>query len=431
MKKNIFISFSILFITFLLHSCDTTDPPIIPPPPPVLKDSIEIVITGTFHRSIELNVKTTNKNKNSIIEVYRQQNTTTVLVAEYPISVADTILTDDNNGNDLIIDTDYKYYALRKDSSGERKDTSNIAVTKTLAATSFNYTWQEFSLGSGENPNLLYGVWGTDENNVYAVGGVTINDTIYGVLRWNGNEWIPFSNKAGGYAIHGFSNTDIWVVGGAVWHFNGSIWEEYTFRDPVILANISYTSVWGTSSNDLYFGSGGGKVVHWNGIKAQVVYTNPSIVQIKDMDGYASDFIIGVGTGMTPPLQAIKYNGISWNQLPISNNWSLNSVSIINRNHIFFAGDGIFEIKNNNFTQVLSPGFYSWNICYNKKNGIIASSGDFDGIYINNGIEWKNYRRLISTDNTSYSGIFQINNYVFCVGSSGIDNKAKIIIGKN
>ncbi|MBE0538731.1 MAG: hypothetical protein IH620_03385 [Ignavibacterium sp.] len=437
-KLKIFLVITLL--VFVQVSCDTTEPPIIQPPPPVVKDSIEVFITGTFHRSLEINIKTTAKNKNSVIEVYRKQSNTITLVAEYPITVIDTIITDDNNGNDLQIDTDYSYYAVRKDSIGERKDTSNIAVTKTLAATIFNYTWQEFSLGSGENPNVLYGVWGTDENNVYAVGGVTIDDTVYGIIHWDGVEWKPVKYFGGGYAIHGFTANDIWVVGGGVFHFNGVDWrriDSYTSNgqsiplDIILFNNLPYTSVWGTSSNDLYFGSGGGKIVHWNGSSAQVVYTNPSIVQVKDMDGYATDFIIGVGTGMIPPLLAVKYNGINWNQLPISSNWSLNAVSIVNRNHTFYAGDGIFEMKRNNFSQVFSPGFYCWNLSYNRKNGIIASSGDFDGVYINNGNEWRNYKGLITTDNTSYSGIFQINNYIFCVGSTGLGNKAKIIIGKN
>ena len=431
MKKKFLLLFLTLFILFSSFSCDTTEPPIIPPPPTVLKDSITVTITGAFHRSIEITIKTTDNNPNSVIEVYRQQNNANTLIAEYPIIISDTTITDDNNGNDLIIETQYSYYAVRKDSASERKDTSNLVVTKTLAPTNFNYTWQEFSLGSGENPNVLYGVWGTDENNVYAVGGVTINDTVYGIIHWDGVEWKPVKYFGGGYAIHGFAANDIWVVGGGVFHFNGTIWEEYTFRDPVILANISYTSVWGTSSNNIYFGNSGGTIVHWNGSKAQVVYTNPSIVQVKDMDGYAPDFIIGVGTGMIPPLLAVKYNGINWNQLPISINWSLNSISIVNRNHIFFAGDGIFEMRGNNFVRVLSPGYYSWNLSYNRKNGVIASSGDFDGVYINNGNEWRNYKGLITTDNTSYSGIFQINNYIFCVGSTGLGNKAKIIIGKN
>ena len=429
MKKIIIIS-TVLSV-FLVLSCDTTELPIIQPPTPVVKDSIEVFVTGTFHRSLELNIKTKTQNKNSLIEVYRQQSNVNTLIAEYLITITDTTITDDNNGNDLQINTDYSYYAVRKDSAGERKDTSNIVVTRTLAPTSFNYTWQEFSLGSGENPNVLYGVWGRDENNVYAVGGVTINDTVYGIIHWDGIEWKPVKYYGGGYAIYGFSASDIWVVGGGVFHFNGTIWEEYTFRDPVILANISYTSVWGTSSDDLYFGNSGGTIVHWNGTRAEVVYTNPSIVQVKDMDGYASDFIIGVGTVMIPPLLSVKYNGISWNQLPISSNWSLNSVSIINRNHIFFAGDGIFEMKRNNFSQILSPGYYIIDVKYNKKNGVIVGAGSFDGIYINNGLEWQDQRRQITSDNTSYSGVFLTNNFIFCVGSTTTGNKAKIIIGKN
>ncbi len=429
MKRNIIRSLPLLLLFVIYPGCKE-DPPVVPPViPPVLKDSIVVTITGTAHRSLELNIKTTKNNPNSVIEVYRQQSSANTLIAEYYITITDTTITDDNNGNDLIIDTEYSYYAVRKDSAGERKDTSNIAVTKTLAATSFNYTWQEFSLGSGENPNVLYGVWGTNENNVYAVGGVTINDTMYGMLRWNGSEWLPFSNKVGGYAIYGFSDSDIWAVGGAVWHFNGSVWEEYTHKDPVIQDNRTYTSVWGTSSNNLYFGSGGGKIVHWNGTKAEVVYTNPSIVQVKDMDGYASDFIIGVGTGMIPPLLAVKYNGISWNPLPISSNWSLNSVSIVNRNHIFFAGDGIFEMKRNNFSQIFQSGYYVWNIFYNKQTGVIVASGAYDGIYINNGIEWKNLRGQLSSDETTYYSTFIINKTIFCVGRN--DTQAKIIIGKN
>lgn len=429
MEKFIFIS--IVLSVFLVLSCDTTEPPIIPPPPPVLKDSIVVTITGTAHRSIELSVKTTNKNLYSVIEVYRHQSTGNTLIAEYPITITDTTITDDNKGNDLQIDTDYSYYSVRKDSAGERKDTSNIAVTKTLAATNFNYTWQEFSIGSGENPNALYGVWGTDENNVYAVGGVTINDTVYGIIHWDGVEWKPVKYFGGGYAIHGFAANDIWVIGGGVFHFNGTIWEEYTFRDPVILANISYTSVWGTSSNNIYFGNSGGTIVHWNGSKAQVVYTNPSIVQVKDMDGYASDFIIGVGTGMIPPLLAVKYNGLSWDPLPLNSSWSLNAVSIVNHNHIFFGGGGIYEMKRNNTNRIFNSGFYIWDIKYNKQNGVTVASGSYDGIYINNGLEWMNLKGQITTDETTLVSVFLINNTVFCVGSTTLDNKAKIIIGKN
>jgi len=429
-----------LFIAILLYSCKE-EPPVgsPPPPPPVLKDTITITITETMHRSIVVNIKSTTNFPNSFVELYRINNNANTLVAEYPITVTDTTILDDNNGQNLLLNTEYTYYAVRRDSLGEKKDTSNIVTAKTLNATNFNYTWREFSFGSLEyGPNVLYDVWGSDENSVWAVGGFyDDNNKNYGALYYNGSIWTPDST-VGGVAIHGFSSSDIWVVGGGVFHFNGIEWKQIDSYssggqaiplDIVLFNNLPYTSVWGTSSSNMYFGNGRGKIVHWDGSKATVVYSHNSNVQVKDLDGIAPDFIIGVGAGFIPPLLAVYYNGISWNQLPIDFNWSLNSVAIISRNRIYFGGDGIFEMKGNSFSRILSPGYYIHDIEYNRQNGVTVASGAFDGVNINNGLEWRNYKGQITSDNTSYSGIFLINNTIFCVGST--INEAKIIIGKN
>ena len=150
-------------------------------PPVALKDTLTLSVEQVTHRSIVVDVKTTANNPNSTVELYRQLDSTRTLVAEFPITIKDTIVTDDNSGNDLQLNTEYKYYAVRIDSAGGKKDTSNIITAKTLAATSFNYTWQEFSIG--DPGSVLYDVWGTDENNVYACGRITFNDTVYGIIR--------------------------------------------------------------------------------------------------------------------------------------------------------------------------------------------------------------------------------------------------------
>ena len=425
--NRVFLStskFIILILTFYI-GC-TEEPPIVPPP--ILNDTITVTITDVTHRSVSINVKTTVNFPNSVIELYRGFNNADTLVAEYPITITDTTILDDNKGNDLQLNTEYTYFAVRRNETGERKDTSNILTAKTLNATNFNYTWQEFFIG--EWNSVLFDVWGTGENNVYACGTIMINDTTaYGIIKWNGVEWLPEKEIGGLLSIYGFSPSDIWAVGGGVWHYNGSEWEEYTYTDPVITNNITYTSIWGTSSANVYFGNVGGKIIHWDGIKASVVYTNESDVQVMDLDGYSSDFIIGVGIGFTPPLLAIYYNGISWNKLPIENDPSLYSVAIVYRNHIYFAGSGIYQMKGNNFSRIYTSGYFMYDIEYNKQNGVTVAAGPFDGVYINNGIEWRDYRSQISSDNTAYSGIFLINNTVFCVGSTL--NEAKIIIGKN
>jgi hypothetical protein len=417
-----------IFSSLILLSCKK-DNPVIPPvePPPLVKDTITISLVQVTHSSIVINIKSTTNNPNSTIELYRQLNNKDTLAAGYPITVKDTTITDDNNGRDLLLNTEYKYYAVRTDSTGEKKDTSNIVTARTLAATNFNYTWQVFSIG--EPGSVLYDVWGTDENNVYACGSITINDTVYGILKWDGIEWLPLKRNGGFNAIYGFSITDIWSVGGAVIYFNGTEWVDYTYKDPIINNNQSYYSVWGTSSSNLYFGSGRGKIIHWDGSSAEIVFSNPDNVYVNGLDGYSSDFIIGVGTGMIPPLLAVFYDGNRWDNLPINSDWSLNSVSIVTRKHIYFGGDGIFELKNGNFSRIFESGYYIWDIEYNKQNGITVASGDFDGVYINNGLEWRNYKGQITSDNTSYAGIYLTNNTIFCVGSTV--NEAKIIIGKN
>jgi len=428
LKNKIIYAFVLLILIYAISCKD--EPPVVPtpPPPPLnIKDTITVAVENVTHRSTIINSKTTANNKNSIIALYRQFNNADTLVAEYAITTNDTSIIDDNNGNGLQLNTSYTYYAVRIDSTGESKDSSNFLTATTLAAANFNYTWQEFALG--EPGSVLYDVWGTDDNNVYAVGGVYFNDTSFGVIHWNGAEWKPVSQFGGGVAIHGFSGNDIWTVGGTIYHFNGVNWDEILFNDQILVDNLPYYSVWGTNSNNVYFGSGRGKIIHWNGTNAQIVYSNPDQVFVNDLDGNSSDFIIGVGTGMVPPLLAVKYDGTIWNDLPISSNWSLNGVSIVTQNHIYFSGGGIFEMHGNNFLRIYNSGFYIWDIEYNRQTGVTVASGAYDGIYINNGIEWRDYAGQISNDETTYSGIFLTNNSIFCVGRN--DTQAKIIIGKN
>jgi hypothetical protein len=425
--ENVKIKIFYIFISvILIGSVGCKDePPIVPPPPPPPPNNVKDTLTLTFesatHRSIIINSKTTSSNKNSIIKLYRIFNNADTVVSEYPITVSDTSIIDDNGGNGLELNTIYTYYTVRIDSIGERKDSSNYITEHTLAATNFNYTWQEFALG--DPGSVLYDVWGTDENNVYSCGVIIDSDTVYGVMHWDGIEWKPIKGYGGLFAIFGFTNNDIWTVGGSIFHFDGLHWVEIMFNDQILVDNLPYHSVWGTNSNNVYFGSGRGKIIHWNGNKAQIVYSNPDQVFVNDLDGNSSDFIIGVGTGMVPPLLAVKYDGTNWNDLPISDLWSLNAISIVTRNHIYFGGDGVFEMIGNNFSRIQSFGYYIWDVKYNKQTGVTVASGAYDGVYINNGVEWRDYAGQISNDEATYSGIFLINNTIFCVGRNDIQAK--------
>ena len=425
MKLNPKYSF-LIFLSFLVFaaSCDTTEPPIIPPPP-VVKDTITVAVESFTHRSVTLNVTSTTNSKNSSVRLIRVLNGTITTVAEYPIIVKDTTITDDDNGTGLLLDTTYTYYAVRVDSLGQLKDTSNIVTQKTLAPTSHNYTWQEFTIGDWQS--VLYDVWGTDENNVWAVGSVTINDTVYGVLRWNGIEWLPVKKNGGFLAIYGFSTTDIWAVGGAVWHFNGIVWEEYTYRDPVINNNITYTSVWGTSSNDLYLGNGGGKIIHWDGSMATVMETNNSI-HISDIDGFSSNFILAVGSTGVSPSAGIMYNGTSWQPIPglVVTNHKYKTVYVINNHEYVVGGSRTYHFYNNTWHTVIGDTLGEiQDLKGDKATGEMIAVGDVTTMVHYNGVDWKNIS--ISGNNFKPYGVYIKNNKVFIVGSEY--PIAKILIG--
>ena len=182
-----------LFLLITSLSCDSTEPPPTVPPPDIIKDTITVSIESFTHRSVTLRVQSTAHSPQSSIKVIRNFNSTETAIAEYALETADTAITDDDNGIGLLLDTTYTYFAVRVDSLGEEKDTSNIVTQKTLAPTSHDYTWQEYTFGDAGYPNTLYDVWGTDENNVWVVGGMEINGTFYGGLHWDGIQWNPDS----------------------------------------------------------------------------------------------------------------------------------------------------------------------------------------------------------------------------------------------
>ncbi|HMU43142.1 MAG TPA: hypothetical protein PKA80_07565, partial [Ignavibacteriaceae bacterium] len=194
---------------------------------------------------------------------------------------------------------------------GEEKDTSNIVTQKTLAPTSHDYTWQEYTFGDAGYPNTLYDVWGTDENNVWVVGGMEINGIFYGGLHWDGIQWNPDST-VGGSVIFGFSSNDIWVAGGGIFYYDGAKWNGIEDTDEILHDNVPYTSLWGTSSSDMYFGNAWGKIIHWDGVKAEDMGIDAES-GIWDIWGFSKNEIYAVsGDVLNSYGELFRYNGFEW-----------------------------------------------------------------------------------------------------------------------
>ncbi|MDD3559836.1 MAG: hypothetical protein PHW27_14815, partial [Melioribacteraceae bacterium] len=184
----------------------------------------------------------------------------------------------------------------------------------------------------------LYDVWGTDENNVYAVGGVRINDTTYGVIHWDGTQWKPELKVGGKYAIYGFDRDDIWITGTSIYHYNGSNWIRVSDQDPILNEYITYTCLWGTSSENLYFGNQGGKIVHWDGRRGRL--ENVQTVKLTDIWGFSSDDIYACGTDYRAELY--HFDGASWS-LVIIGDTPPNSGQIQDPFYSFWGADNNYK----------------------------------------------------------------------------------------
>ena len=72
--------------------------------------------------------------------------------------------------------------------------------------TSHNFIWTADTLGV--YPSYLHGVWGTDLNNVYAVGLIIYSYSPYtftGIIHWDGTKWTSMDYHEGWLnSIYGF-----------------------------------------------------------------------------------------------------------------------------------------------------------------------------------------------------------------------------------
>ncbi len=437
MKQKFFLLITLTAV-LLMVGCNKSSPPTEPPLDEVIKDTVNIAVDDITHRSISVNVQCTMNNVQWKVSLYRTLNGIDKLVAFFPVTVKDTNIIDDNNGNGLLLDTEYKYYATLTDTADELQEKTELITAKTLAPTSHNYTWQEITIGDANYPsNVLYDVWGTDENNVWAVGGVSINNTFYGVFYWNGSEWIPDST-AGGYAIYGFSNNDIWTVGGGVFHYNGSKWSRVDANDTgqyvvpidkILHDNIPYTSIWGTSSNNLYLGSERGKIIHWNGTEAKVIYSFND-ARVTSISGYDKNNFIITATSYDAQskTKVIKVKFGSW--ADISNN-EIRAIyptdCAMSNEQVYVGGIDFFSYQNNRWNYIPLNIYGHITDIFIEKTNNIFTVGSLSVVFHFNGVDWHEYTEL-QTDTGNFNAVYAAQSKVFLVGRS-INSSSKLYIG--
>jgi len=320
--------------------------------------------------------------------------------------------------------------------------------------TSHNFTWEIFTFGDHASSSLS-DVAIIDENNIWAVGEIFLNDSTgqrdpiaYNAIHWDGEKWevkrieVDFRGSITTGPLEGittFSETDIWLVGSLPIHGNGNQWEMFDLRTTVN-PDLSLSKVWGSSPNDIYFVGRAGSIVHYDGNNWRKIESGTTL-SIYDIYGaYNSQKqdweILAIASNVfnNEGCELLRIDGINVNTL--DNNglaWSISGIWFVPNQKYYIVGHGIHQKDKLSDPQwnVYAPGvvtsYGSGSISGNGLNDIFVVGSYFEIVHYN-GLSWYNYRDDLPFTHGPLCGVDIKDDLVAISGYR--DREAIVIIGR-
>lgn len=186
---------------------------------------------------------------------------------------------------------------------------------------------------------LFRGVWGTADDDLFAVGGSGL------LAHYDGSRWTPFDPPDGFdrdfHGVFGFSSDDVYAVGdrGTIVHFDGSDW---TRQETEGSLTRTLFAVWGSATDDIY-ASGESTIVHFDGSTWSAVDDAPAAgVDWRGISGSSENEILVAGEGgFFQTAHFLHYDGTNWNEIPVpavGGNTYLNTVWASGVDEAFVGG---------------------------------------------------------------------------------------------
>lgn len=320
--------------------------------------------------------------------------------------------------------------------------------------TSHNFVFELDTLGNGSS-SVLNDVWIFDENNIWAVGEIYVQDstgqveTTYNVARWDGKKWnlmqlyYPFNQTqlliVPIRGIFAFGQNDIWLAAGSVFRWNGSSIQPFLLRPMILSGPETVEKLWGTSSSNLYGVGNAGTVVHYDGSTWQKLASGTT-VDIQDIWGAVDSktqalTVLAVASLLDygRALDLLKINGTTVTMLDTIGLHVSESSVWFQPNKVFYVtGNGVYK-KDKIDDPVWKvnheghPLLYKYRIRGNAWNDVfIAGSGGLLSHY--NGATWKHYTGMeLPRAYSLYNGLAIKGNLVVAVGWFG--EKAAVVRG--
>jgi hypothetical protein len=433
MKTKILFYFFLISFTFCLFSCDTNDPP--PPPPPVeekVENTITVETVWQDLDALQIKFSKSGIDSLSLFSYYLYVNGKEE--KRYTSISNETVYTDTG----LTEGTEYRY-SVKAYEGEELKDTSNVLQTETLSTTSHDIEWEVDTLGTPGN--FLRDVWGLDENNVWAVGGLNLSEGGTVMIKWDGNKWegtpLPNGNFNG---IYGFSDTEIWCAGvranqAYIGNWNGSNWKDYDWNYFQSQGFTAYplNAIWGSSPEDIWAVGQRGTLVHWDGEKWEKVDLSlPEDFIFWDIHGTDSDDVYAAGNVENKEFILFHYDGMEWTKFLKGRSGASyqNTVYTATESLTYLLEIDNYKIKNTNVELFTIPGQTAvmYKIRGSGSNNIVAA-GEFGEVFHYNGSSWSKAEGISGLfSKKSLRSVYVTERKIFIVGQE-LGEGASIITG--
>lgn len=223
-------------------------------------------------------------------------------IYSFRMSAKDTVMYDTG----LEPGTSYIWKAINK--SGRRNKSEERQAT-TLTTTSSDFTWQTFSFGD-HSSSTLYGVSIIDEDNIWAVGEIYMNDSTgqadddrYNAIHWNGNEWelmrIPYLYQGNPFynpiqSVFSFSDNSILYVGNGIIHFDGIKYEPKEIAQELWGPN-RMNEILGISGEDFYIVGNNGSIAAYEQEIWQKIESGTEL-DLEDIHGNQEQGVVAVAS---------------------------------------------------------------------------------------------------------------------------------------
>ena len=454
MAHKLFL-FNFLILPLFFATCNSIEPP-----PPDEKPTLSLALEDVSCIEAWIKLTTTNLQLPATITLKQNDQTRSTI----NLVSTDTLLYIDS----LLPNQTYSFHATIQSSSHTNEVKSNVLSVTTMDTTSHNFTWQSWTFGLNSS-SVLNDVAIIDENNIWAVGEIYMNDSLgnpdphaYNAVHWDGTEWelkrIPFTGSCSAViypairSVFIFSENDMWFArGGSLVHFDGQNYINDCRMNHFLTGQIN--KIWGSSSpegtgDDLYIVGNNGNIAHYNGVGWSRIESGTD-VDLLDVwgkrdggssiwiSGYTPNYSTTVLLKMNDNIVRKLYEGSPNNQNnglyigPISGGWTNTTqfTYILNWGALYKQDDKV-ELD---LSSISYPPFFfdvGFTIAANDKNDILVSgeSGMF-GHY--NGVRFYDLLDLRQSNIQYFSSDIKGNVYV-TVGwdYSSIFTKAIITVGR-